>query len=223
MAGVDTAAPAPSGRLVSIGRAAEILGVNQATLRQWGDAGRVRTFTTPGGHRRFFEAELLEMVRNGAASASSPPLAEILLGTRERYERLARRSLGESDWFKAIDELARRRFRILGSSMLSLVGAYLTGGRRERDRSLAKGREIAVEYGAESARLGLTLPQATEAFLLFRTPVLEGLNRWLRRRSAAQPESAELLRRANLFMDQVLLRMAASHDACRLGREDAAR
>ena len=221
MTGGNATSHASTGRLVSIRRAAEILGVNQATLRQWGDAGKVRTFTTPGGHRRFFEDELLAMVHGSAERASSPPLAEILLGSRERYEQLARRRLGESAWFQSIDELARRRFRILGSSMLSLVGAYLTGGRRDRDRSLAKGREVAVEYGAESARLGLTLPQATEAFLLFRTPVLEGLNRWLRERPASQPESTELLRRANHFMDQVLLSMAASHDACRLSQEDS--
>jgi hypothetical protein len=144
-------------------------------------------------------------------------LSELLLGSRERYEALARRRLGESAWFLAIDELGRRRFRVLGSSMLNLIGTYLGGGRRERERSLAEGRELASEYGAESARLGLTLPQATEAFLLFRTPVLESLNRWLRERAATQRETEALPRRANQFMDQVLVSMAAAHEAYRIG------
>jgi excisionase family DNA binding protein len=203
---------------VSIRQAAEILGVNQATVRHWGDSGKVRTFTTPGGHRRFFADELRAMVEAGRDRPATHSLSELLLGSRERYESLARRRLGESAWFLAIDELGRRRFRILGSSMLNLTANYLGGARRERERSLAQGRELAAEYGAESARLGLTLPQATEAFLLFRTPVLESLNRWLRERPATQREAEALLRRANQFMDQVLVSMAAAHEACRSSR-----
>jgi excisionase family DNA binding protein len=203
---------------VSIRQAAEILGVNQATVRHWGDSGKVRTFTTPGGHRRFFADELKAMVEAGRERPAAHSLSELLLSSRERYESLARRRLGESSWFLAIDELGRRRFRILGSSMLNLIAAYLGGARRERERSLAQGRELAAEYGAESARLGLTLPQATEAFLLFRTPVLESLNRWLRERPATQREAEALLRRANQFMDQVLVSMAAAHESCRSSR-----
>lgn len=213
MAGSQVSVHSP-GRWVSIRRAAEILGVNRATLRQWGDAGKVRTFTTPGGHRRFSEDELVSLTDVRPATTRTG-LAEVLLATHERYEAVARRCLAEKSWFRSFDEAACRRFRILGSSMLNLVGAYLIGGRRERDRSLAEGREVAVEYGAEAARVGLSLPDATEAFLLFRTPVLESLNRWLRDADPARREASELSRRANYFMDQVLVSMAASHDASR--------
>ena len=206
---------------MSIRRAAEILGVNQATMRQWGDSGKVRTFTTPGGHRRFCEDELLSLTADSPARASRPVLAEILMASRERYEALARRCLADSPWFGSFDDLARRRFRILGGSMLSLVCAYLTGGRRERERSLAEGRDVAAEYGTEAARIGLSLPQATEAFLLFRTPVLDGINRWVRERQPIGREADELMRRANHFMDQVLLSMAAAHEGCRpVGSEE---
>jgi excisionase family DNA binding protein len=207
-------AEASSERWVSIRRAAEILGVNQATLRQWGDAGQLRTFTTPGGHRRFFEADLQALVDRGPTAARRS-VPEVLLGIRERYEALARRCLSENRWFQSFDEPARRRFRILGSSMLNLISAYLMGGRRERARTLLEGRDVAAEYGAEAARLGLSLPEATEAFLLFRTPVLDGLSRWVRERQSSARESDDVLRRANYFMDQVLLTMAAAHEAAR--------
>jgi excisionase family DNA binding protein len=200
-------------RPVSIRRAAEILGVNQGTLRQWSDAGKISAFTTPGGHRRFFEDDLLAFTRSRPAVASPSGLAEILLTSRERYEALARRCLADSHWFQSFDDLARRRFRILGSSMLSLIGAYLTAGRRERERTLVESREVAAEYGAEAARLGLSLSEATEAFLLFRTPVLESLNRWLRDRELKRGEAETLMARVGHFMDQVLLSMASSHDA----------
>ena len=161
------AAQRAADRWVSIRRAAEILGVNEATLRSWSDAGKLRTFTTPGGHRRFSEEDLRSLTDAPGARAPGPALAEILLGSRERYEALARRCLAGNAWFASFDDAARRRFRILGGSMLGLVCTYLTGGRRERERSLAEGLEIATEYGAEAARLGLSLPEATEAFLLF--------------------------------------------------------
>ena len=209
---------AGTARLISIRRAAEILGVNQATVRQWSDAGKLRAFTTPGGHRRFDEQELLTLSR-GPAVMPGPLLGEFLLGSRERYEALARRCTAESSWYQVFDDAARRRFRILGSSMLNLIGVFLTGGRRERDRALEEGRDVAIEYGAEAARLGLNLPRATEAFLLFRTPVLESLNRWVSDRQPPRREADELLRRASYFMDQVLLSMAGTHEARRIESE----
>jgi excisionase family DNA binding protein len=213
---------AVSERWLSIRKAAALLGVNQATLRQWGDAGRIRTYTTPGGHRRFCETDLLALVDRGS-TAVRPGLAEILLGSRERYEALVRRCLSENSWFQSFDEPARRHFRILGSSMLNLISAFLIGARRDRARTLLEGRDVAAEYGTEAARLGLSLPQATEAFLLFRTPVLEGLSRWVGDRQTDAREGDDILRRANYFMDQVLLSMAASHEAARLSSESGAR
>jgi excisionase family DNA binding protein len=202
-------------RAVSIRRAAEILGVNQATLRQWSDAGKVPAFTTPGGHRRFFEEDIRSLTRPRPAASPQPVLAQVLVASHERYESLVRRCLTDSPWYRSFDEAARRRFRILGASMLSLVGAYLTGGRRERERALAEGREVAVEYGIEAARLGLSLSQATEAFLLFRTPVLESLTSWLGNHQPSAKEVDAVLRHANRFMDQMLLSVANSHDEYR--------
>jgi excisionase family DNA binding protein len=56
---------------LTLGRAAEYLGVAQSTIRKWCDAGRVPAFTTPGGHRRFRKSDLdafLESSRPGAAN-----------------------------------------------------------------------------------------------------------------------------------------------------------
>ena len=66
------AQPGPAfGPRVSIRRAAEILGVNQATVRQWSDAGKVQAFTTPGGHRRFIEDDLLRLTTPRGPSPKS--------------------------------------------------------------------------------------------------------------------------------------------------------
>ena len=58
----STAARGASSRWVTLRRACEILGVDESTLRRWADAGRLRVYRTPGGHRRFSLVNLEEMV-----------------------------------------------------------------------------------------------------------------------------------------------------------------
>ena len=38
---------------VTVKEAARYLGVSEPTLRKWTDEGRIKTFRTPGGHRRY--------------------------------------------------------------------------------------------------------------------------------------------------------------------------
>ena len=74
-----------------------------------------------------------------------------------------------------------------------------------------------------ATRLGLTLAEATEAFLLFRNPVLETVHQWLGAQSPPPRQSAEMLGRVNGFMDQVLVAMTAPTSAAptRSGAGDA--
>ena len=50
--------PSTKKLFLSVGKASEVLGVSEATLRHWTDEGRVRAFVTPGGHRRYSAHEL---------------------------------------------------------------------------------------------------------------------------------------------------------------------
>ena len=47
---------------LSLDEAAKRLSVHPATLREWADKGQIRTFRTPGGHRRFSEADVAAQV-----------------------------------------------------------------------------------------------------------------------------------------------------------------
>ena len=47
--------------LISIGEASQILGVNEATLRQWTDEGKLKAFITPGGHRSYSRSDLKKL------------------------------------------------------------------------------------------------------------------------------------------------------------------
>ena len=50
-------------RLLSIGKAAERLGVSVGTLRAWADKGLVHTIRLPSGYRRFTRSEIDEKRR----------------------------------------------------------------------------------------------------------------------------------------------------------------
>jgi excisionase family DNA binding protein len=54
---------------LTLGQAATYLGVAQSTIRKWSDAGKLRAFYTPGGHRRFRRSDLDAFV--GSSNAAS--------------------------------------------------------------------------------------------------------------------------------------------------------
>jgi len=56
---------------LTLGEAARYLGVAQSTVRKWADMGRVETFKTPGGHRRFRRDDL-DRFMQGASGAKLP-------------------------------------------------------------------------------------------------------------------------------------------------------
>jgi len=64
---------------LTLGQAAQFLGVAQSTLRKWSDQERVPAFYTPGGHRRFRRRDLEAFVeRSGPGRHSSGPLVLVV-------------------------------------------------------------------------------------------------------------------------------------------------
>jgi excisionase family DNA binding protein len=59
---------------LTLGQAAEYLGVAQSTIRKWSDTGRLPAFYTPGGHRRFRRSDLDSFLANsrGVPSRGAP-------------------------------------------------------------------------------------------------------------------------------------------------------
>ncbi|MDQ3413235.1 MAG: helix-turn-helix domain-containing protein, partial [Chloroflexota bacterium] len=53
------------GQWLSIHDACVLLGVDPSTLRRWSDSGKVPVFRTPGGHRRYVEADLRRLIGEG--------------------------------------------------------------------------------------------------------------------------------------------------------------
>lgn len=53
--------PDENERVLSAKETAEIFGVPENTVRFWADTGRLKSFKTAGGHRRFRESDVLKL------------------------------------------------------------------------------------------------------------------------------------------------------------------
>lgn len=48
--------------MLNIEEASKLIGVSKTTLRRWEKDGKIKSFRTPGGHRRYEENELLKII-----------------------------------------------------------------------------------------------------------------------------------------------------------------
>ncbi len=69
-----TQAPARE-KWLTLGEACGLVGVSPATLRRWSDNGDIRTFTTPGGHRRFARSAILGLLPAPVRAPATTPAA----------------------------------------------------------------------------------------------------------------------------------------------------
>jgi excisionase family DNA binding protein len=206
-----------------IRRAAEQLGVSAATLRLWTAAGKVRAVVTPGGHRRYAEAELRRVLAESTAGGWDAAAAELVELLRARYSALARGEVQRQRWFASFDAAARARVHALGESLLGQVARLLAApGPRERASLTPEARRIGAQYGREVARLGLTASDALEAFLFFRTPILESVNATVRAHPGLALPAGEALAAVTDLMDVVLLALTRSYERSRQARDRGA-
>jgi excisionase family DNA binding protein len=159
-----------AGQWLSLGEAASRLGVDEATLRHWADTGRIRTFRTPGGHRRFHEHDLRSLIQREVPRVDS--LAHLV--ERRGAKLLAgspARALHDRPWFSSLDESLRSRARAYGREAFGAVVRYVAepGARRTiREQLTEHGRQ----YGAHLRKAQVTPADAAEAFGHFRHLVL---------------------------------------------------
>jgi excisionase family DNA binding protein len=150
--------PAPS--WLSLTEASQRLNIHPATLREWADKGRIRTFRTPGGHRRFSGEDVEQL-----AAEAAPELA-LFMSALVGQARLATSAgkLSTESWYARFDDAAKERQRELGHDLMRVLVAYL--GDTDRDWS-AEVQDIGDRYARLAHDAGLSLGDAMRAFHLF--------------------------------------------------------
>ncbi len=198
---------------VGLSEASRLLGVSAATLRRWSDAGRLRVFTTPGGHRRFSRAALERLLPADRSRRPSLGGAGFTPSRIARtYRRASRKAAPELPWVLTLSDEQRILFRERGQVLAASLLQYLDATQPETAAHHLKEASVtAGEYGRVAAMLGLSLSQTVEGFLRFRAPFHHELALATRRRGFDTAESTDLLETAERAMDRLLVATMTGH------------
>ena len=161
---------------LSLRDACHLLDVSNTTLRQWADNGYLRVYRTPGGHRRFLRDDV-ESFANSPKQTQEQGRGDAIEGSALRK---IRRNLGRNDvlqqsWYQSVEEEGKVRMRLFGRRLLSLL-LQDAGPRRRRQELLAEAHLLGREYGTEMSERSVALKDTIEAFVFFRTMVLDSTN-----------------------------------------------
>ena len=186
------------------------------TLRRWADNGKVEVFTTPGGHRRFLRSAIDALLPRPRAikRPSLAAMGETSDRVTAEFRKRVRTDVGDQDWHTRFDESSLRWFRERGVRMSDLLLGHLDAARRAgQEQYLAQSESLGREYGVEAKRAGLSLGEATQAFLYFRARFMAEIAHVARRRSLESAQAAVLFEEADRALDRIILAMIAGHQA----------
>lgn len=184
---------------LGLDEAARRLSVHPATLRDWADRGRIRSYRTPGGHRRFSEADVLEL------GAQSKPDLSLLMHATVGHTRIATRGgrLETEGWYGRFDDAAKQRHRELGVELVQLLVAFL--GETERDWS-KEIKELGARYAELARGAGLSAGDSLRAFHLFEDIVRASVDEL----GAAKVGRSDLEEHVGWFLNEVRVAMVES-------------
>jgi len=201
-----------SAEWLSLSEAAKELGVHPNTVRNWSDQGRIPVHRTPGGHRRFRYEEVI--LWKQAKRASTPDDANILVKdtlNRMRFN-ITEGRLETETWYQKLDQDARMQYRRSGRTLLQGLSTYLASSLTERGDSEA--RALGYEYAVRGRRHGLSVMDATQAFLFFRNTLLEAMFDVYEAAYINSPYVwSDMFRKITAFTDDVMITLLETYTA----------
>ena len=189
---------------VSLRKAADMLGVHPATVRNWADEGKLPNRRTPGGHRRFKRDDLLHYAQS--QGELQPVEVQVIIQNALGSARMqiSEDNLSKVPWYAAMSDDTRVEMRRQGRNVLEAIRKYLAEG--APDEQLSHAIRLGKEYAQVLSDDKLTLPQATRGFFYFSDFIVNSILTWS---ELAQPRSstewANLLRQVNTFIHTMLL------------------
>lgn len=174
-------------RWLTLSQAAQLLGVHPTTLRRWADSGSIPVKVTPGGHRRFLQAELEATLADEPTGEAAPSdesqavqpagIAPAVTGRVwadfalvETRARLVRQP--PPSWLEAFDERDRDEKRELGRRLMALLMQHISTPDNDQ-QLLIEAKSIAVRYAQNCVMAGLSAAEGLQATTFFRDTMTE--------------------------------------------------
>lgn len=211
----NATSPAPESdpsEWVSLGEAAQIIGVHPATIRNWAERGELPFRRTPGGHRRFRRADLEQWL---AMHRIAPPIeAQVLVQSalgRARLEIGDREKLLQHPWYQRLSPEARETMRRQGLRLMDALIDHLANPTSAAGIQVAQ--DVGTHYGLVLKGQGMSLSQALQGYFYFVDFLIEAVVQ-LAETNTARPAATwgETLRQVNQFTRATLISMIGVYE-----------
>jgi len=203
------------GDWLSLSEVAVILGVHPSTVRSWSDSGAFPVHRTQGGHRRYLRSEVDLWVQSQSANGSSETNLVVQNALKNTRFRISEGRLGEEPWYLKLDDEAREQYRKSGRTLMQGLIDYLSS---DEKRAEAEAHALGYEYASRGRRYGLSVADATNAFLFFRNMLLESMLAVYEAAAVRSPYAwSDMFRRINNFTDQIMLALLETYEAYNRG------
>jgi excisionase family DNA binding protein len=189
---------------LTIREASAIVGVSVATLRRWCDAGFVRVFTTPGGHRRFVRSAVLDLMPSRGPAESVADGGQTAIRMVRAYRRANRRAPTLPPALAVMGERDRNELREHGRHMVAALVDALDDGATGDSAHHARARAAAAACGSMAGTARVPLQEMLALFVRFRAPFLHELGEVCRRRGLDATATTQMLERASDALDGLL-------------------
>ncbi|MDY6911232.1 MAG: helix-turn-helix domain-containing protein [Chloroflexota bacterium] len=196
--------------LLTISQASRMLGVSEVTLRQWTDEGQIKAFVTPGGHRRYSEANVRRFIgTRHRVHGIKEVVTRMELAPAQEIE-IAHTRFTSTVWYSELDQDSRDSLREMGRKMHNLIVTYVAKKQR-REETLQTAREVGGEFGMSLAQMGLSLTDSIEAFLLHRAPLVSAVTDLMKKGKALNGRAAEAVALVSQITDEALLSLVEAY------------
>jgi excisionase family DNA binding protein len=207
-----------SSQWLNLGEASKLLGVHPGTLRKWADKGHIPFFRTPGGHRRFSEADLQAFIEEGQ---SLVPVSQTHLLVRSAVSKTRREIIGQNvaaePWYRVFEANGEtlQHKRETGRRLFGLAIQFMARD-TDQERILEEGRRIGEEHGRDCALRSMSLVDTVRAFFFFRESLIRAVRPGLHTFGQYDDEDVRIHRRLRQFLDEVFFATLGAYEAtCR--------
>lgn len=199
---------------ISMREACDLLGVSPATVRRWSDSGKLRAFTTPGGHRRFARAAVLDLLP--PAPGQRPPLGGLGL-TAARMSELYLRQMSDAGASTSALDLEGDHLEALShhwDEIVTAIHAAVDADCPEDRRSaIQRGSNAAREHGRITAVQGACSIENLTSFLNWRRIFLAELATACRRRALDTAATCDLMLATTRSFDEFVPALLDGHES----------
>jgi len=157
---------------LSLGAAADLLGVHPSTVRLWSDKGLLPVHRTKGGHRRYKRNEVLLWAQTAREVRTVQPEDMLQSAVRNVRMQVTEGRLEAESWYQKLDEEARTQYRQSARSLLQGLMIFLASNDEE---AASEAFAVGYEYASRARRYNLSYVDASRAFLFFREVLIESV------------------------------------------------